>query len=386
MAKWNLFKREANYDLTRPSRWFDFFGGSDTNAGEKVTKKSALKLSAVWSAVSLRSSLIASFPKYTYIKQGDTKRSTTDDVYRIIAHQPNPYMNSFTFWELLNTWLDLWGNSYAIISRKRSGELSALSPVHPSIVDPVVVDNKLIYRIKGTINREYDPRDILHFKDMSLDGITGLSKIEQAKEAIGLGLAAEKFGSEFFSKGGHSKGVLETDQALGDEAYKRFSEGWKKNANHGTPLLEYGIKYKQITIPPDQAQFISTREFQLQDVARIFNVPPHLLADLSRATFSNIEHQDLQFVKYALRPTSERYEHELEWKLYNKSLGEKFVRFDLDDILRGDMTSRSNFYSSAIANRWMSPNEVRSKENMNPYEGGDTYENPNTTSNGQESN
>ena len=386
MANWfnKARKRADDTDLKNPKAWLLAVLGGETASGVKVNQETALKFSAVWAAVSLRSSLIASFPKQVFEKSGNTKTEINDDIHKLIAYRPNPYMNAFTFWELNNTYLDLWGNAYNIITWSKKKPIG-LTPVHPSKVEVKLSDKGIPYyqisEVGKGVDGNYKAQNILHFKDLSLDGLVGKSKIMQAKESIGLGLAAEKFGSEFFGKGGHSEGVLEMDSNLGDEAYETFQKRWSKNANHGVPLLEYGIKYKQITIPPEAAQFIATRQFQLQDVARTFGVPPHLLADLSRATFSNIEHSGQQFVQYFMRPTVERYEHEIETKLMGDKLGEKFARFNLDDLLRGDMTARANYYSSAIAATWMSPNEARAKENMNPRDGGDTYENPNTNTN-----
>jgi HK97 family phage portal protein len=377
-------KKERAYDsdITNPAELLGI--GAKTSAGITVTKETSLKFTAVLAAVSLRSSLIASFPKQVFETIGDNKNKVNDSLSKLLAFRPNPYMNAYTFWELNNVYLDLWGNAYNIITRSR-GEAIALTPVHPVYVEVVVVDNKIVYRVSGTnssLDKDYKLMDMLHFKDMSTDGLVGKSRITLAKESIGLGLAAEDFGATFFGKGGHSDAVLEMDGQMGDEAYKTFVERWSKNVNHGTPLLEHGIKHKNIIIPPENAQFLATREFQVQDVARIFNVPPPLLFDLSRATFSNIEQQDIQFVKYGLRPTVERYESEIEWKLIPDSeIGEKEVRFNLDAMLRGDMDARSKFYASAITNTWLSPNEVRGFENLNPREGGDTYENPNTSSN-----
>jgi HK97 family phage portal protein len=230
------------------------------------------------------------------------------------------------------------------------------------------------------LDKDHPPKSILHFKDLSLDGVVGKSRIIQAKEAIGLGLAAEKFGAEFFGNGSQARGVLEHPGMMGDEAYANFKKSWESRGHHSTPILEEGMAYKQITIPPEAAQFIASREFQLQDIARVYRVPPHLLADLSRATFSNIEHSDIQFVKYTLRPLVKRYEQELEVKLLGKDLGKKNIRFNLDGILRGDTAARSQYYATMKQNKIMTTNEIRAHENMNPIEGGDILENPSTTS------
>ena len=352
--------------------------------GTDVTSESSMKFTGVLSAVSLRSELAASFPKgiYRNTKVG-REEIFNDPLYKILAYQPNPFMNAFTFWELVNTHLDLWGNAYVFISRY-SGKVTGLTPVHPSKVTLKVDGGKLYYIVSDTgdkvLDKAHSPDRFLHFKDISFDGLIGQSRIALSKKAIELGLEAEAFGLDFFKKGGNSKGVIEMEGSMGDEAFSTFKKRWDANADHGTPLLDTGMKYKQLVIPPDDAQFIMSREFQLQDVARIFRVPPHLLADLSRATFSNIEHSDIQFVKYGLRPMVKRYEHELELKLLGDDLGKKSIRFNLDGILRGDTASRSQFYATMKQNKIMTTNEIRAHENMNPIDGGDILENPATSS------
>lgn len=382
----SVFKRNSTTtDLTNPKAWLLQALGAGTNSGQTVTEETSLKFTGVLAAVGLRSSLLASMPIMVYKRIADGRQELPEDpVFRLLAYQPNPYMNAFTFWELINTHLDLWGNAYAIITRK-NGVPFAISPVHPSLVEPKV-DGGLNYAIlkpdEFGLKPSYKPQDILHFKGISTDGIKGKSPIMLAKESIGLGLAAEKFGATFFNNNGHSRGIIEAPRQVGDTVKKALKENWEKNKDHGTPLLEDGMTYKPLSIPPEDAQFIGTRQFQIQDIARIYQVPPHLLGELSRSTFSNVEHSDIQFVKYGLRPMVKRYEKELELKLFPADLYVKSIKFNLDGILRGDTASRVAYYSSGIQNRWLSPNEARAMENMNPREGGDIYENPNTTSNG----
>jgi HK97 family phage portal protein len=303
-------------------------------------------------------------------------------LYNLLAYSPNKYMNAFTFWELMNTYLDLWGNSYAYISRY-GGKVAALTPIDPTKVVPMVENGRFFYRVKDTRDQVLDgdksPDKLLHFKDISFDGLVGISRIAYAERAISLGISAEKFSKEFFDKGGHSKGVIEMEGQMSDDAYQTFKKRWDQNANHGTPLLDLGKKYKQLTMPIEDAMFISARQFQLQDIARIFRVPPHLLADLSRATFSNIEHSDIQFVKYSLRPMVKRYEHELETKLLGDQLGKKNIRFNLDGILRGDTATRGEYLSKMVSSQIMMQNEARAMENLNPVEGGDQFLAPFTT-------
>jgi len=361
----------------------------NADGGAKVTKKTAMKFTGVLSAVSLRSELLASFPKMIYRLTPDGRVEIPDDpLYKILAYQPNPYMNAFTFWELVNTHLDLWGNAYVFISRY-GGNPKALTPVDPDKVELKVDGGKLHYIVKDTgdkvLDKAHSPDKFLHFKDISFDGIIGQSRISLANDAIAIAQSAEAFGKEFFDKGGHSKGVIETDQAMGDDAFASFAKRWKANANYGTPVLDNGKKYKQLQIPMQDAQFIATREFQLQDIARVFRVPPHLLADLSRATFSNIEHADLQFVKYGLRPMVKRFEHELELKLLGADLGKKTIRFNLDAILRGDTASRISYFAGLKQNELYTTNEIRKMNGDNPIDDpkADLLANPATSSNKQ---
>ena len=367
MARLRLFKAVKKNLANTFSTWLASIGGDNTASGENVTQENSLKFTGVLSAVSLRSDQIAASPKEIIIDSGGRIEVQNDDpLFMLLNHTPNPHMNAYTFWELNNTYLDLWGNAYNYITRSK-GVAVALSPIYPWNIKPEVVKGKLIYKNEDSrFPTEIKPKDIIHFKDISLDGIIGKSRILLAKEAIGLGLAAEKFGSEFFGNGSQARGILEHPSEMGDKAYNRFKESWEKKENMSTPILEEGMTYKQITIPPEAAQFIASRQFQLQDVARVYRVPPHLLADLSRATFSNIEHSDIQFVKYTLRPLAKRYEHELEVKLLGDEIGKKKIRFNLQAILRGDTKTRAEYLTKMVASKIMNRNEARAIENLNP--------------------
>lgn len=386
MAKFKLFSRSTS-DLKNPKQFLIDILGGETSSGQSVSEETSLKFTGVWSAVDLRSSLLASMPVNVYDKTDSGRIEVNDEIYKILAYQPNPYMNAYDFWMLMNNYLDLWGNAYAVITRSR-GKVVALSPVHPSAVTPEATQKEIIYKITNNdlpgFKPVYGSSEMLHFRGLSIDGVKGKSPIRNAAEAIGLGLAAEKFGASFFNGNGISRGVLEMDNHLDDASKKAFSEAWKKNSDHGTPLLEYGIKYKSLSIPPEDAQFLGTREFSMQDIARIFHIPPSLLGDLSRSTFSNIEHSDIQFVKYGLRPMVKRYEKELEVKLLPDRLGERTIRFNLDGILRGDTAARGAFYSQMRTNKIMTANEIRKLENLNSIDGGDILENPATSKNEQD--
>jgi HK97 family phage portal protein len=379
----DLETRAADFDL-KGETLLDYIN-SNTD-GVTVTQETSMKFTGVLAAVSLRSKLLASFPQAIFKLTKDGREELTDDpLHKILAYQPNPFMNAFTFWELVNTHLDLWGNAFVYISR-HGGNVRQLTPVMPSKVKIIAESGKLIYRVSGTgdkvLDGDHSPDKFLHFKDISFDGIIGQSRISLAKDAIALGMSQEKFGKEFYDKGGHSKGMLETDQSMGDDAYNTFKKRWQENANFGTPLLEHGLTYKAIPIPMGDAEFIGSRAFQIQDIARIFDVPPHLLGDLSRATFSNIEHSFLEFTTISLRPMVKRYEHELEAKLLGDDLGKKIIRFNLEGMLRGDSAARAAYYAALKQNKIATTNEIRKIEGMNPSEdpSADKLENPATSS------
>jgi len=383
MARKGWFKRTTT-DLTNPSAWLLKILGGDTSSGTAVTEESSLKFTGVWTAVDLRSITFASMPVGVFKKTDDGREKlNSDPVYKLLAYKPNDFMNAFDFWQLMNNYLDLWGNAYAHITWSK-GVPTALTPIHPADVTPEVIGGKLTYLVAedgDRFNGSHKSKNMLHFKGLSTDGITGKSPIRNADEAIGLGLAAEKFGAKFFNNQGISKGVLEMDGSLDEESRAAWGKSWQKNQDHGTPLLEYGIKYKALNIPPEDAQFLQSRTFQLQDIARIYHIPPPLLGDLGDASFSSIESLQIQFIIYGLRPMVKKYEKELETKLFPNELGEKDIIFNLDGLMRGDTATRAEYYSKMIASRVLSPNDVRKLENMNPYPGGDAYENPNTISN-----
>jgi HK97 family phage portal protein len=217
--------------------------------------------------------------------------------------------------------------------------------------------------------------EVIHFRMLSRNGITGISPIAAARESIGLGLAAEKFGADFFNKGGNLKGVLETESHMDDKVFQAWKAHWEKYyggavGDHTTPILEYGLKYKPLGIPPNDAQFIETRIFQLQDIARFFNVPPTFLADLSRSSFSLGEMLDMQFVKYSLRPLVKREEVELEAKLVNRTeRGTISIKHNMDGLLRADAKTRAVFGQTMVMTGTFTRNEVREIENKAPLEG-----------------
>lgn len=364
-------KNTGEFDsMTSPS-----YPGRVFRVGDiSVNNERAMRFTAVFAAIRLRAENIASLPKIIRKKGLDGSRidANSHAIYKILKYKPNSFMNVFSFWEYLNACLDGWGNAYAIIQRKRNGDPSELIPIHPSYVTPLLRNGKKWYIVMsgGQFDNTYPDDDILHFFSLSNDGIKGVNPITYNSAAISAGISAQDFGNEFFAQGGNLKAVMETDKTMDAPSMTSFMEALNIATNHGTPLLDQGVKYKQIGIAPEAAQMLQTRTFAIQDIARIFNVPPPLLAELTRSTFSNIEHQDIQFAKYSIRPTVKRYETELECKLlFDDELGNYEIKFNMEGMLRGDTKTRAEFYHVAVQDGWLSRNEVRLLENMNPKEG-----------------
>lgn len=294
-------------------------------------------------------------------------------------------MNSFSFMELMNARLQLYGNAYAVIIFNNSGEPIELIPVDTYSVTVKILNGEPFYLIRDNemgIDGIYFYWQVIHFKMLSRNGIIGLSPISAAREGIGLSLAAEKFGADFFAKGGNLKGTIETDGHIPDKEFKEWKQRWDKYyggaiGDHTNPILEWGMKYKQLGIPPNDAQFIETRQFQVQDICRFFLVPPPLIGDLSRATFSNGEQQDLQFVKYSLRPLVKREEIELEYKLVSRrEEGTIDIDFNMDGLLRADTRTRADYELKLVQGGILTRNEAREIENKKPLPGLDEPLNP----------
>jgi len=339
----------------------------------------ALTLTAVWCAIRLLAESVSSLPISVYTKQanGDKLEDTKSPIYKLVKFKPNYYQNKITFFEFIMLSICTEGNSYVQIVRNNSGTPVQLICLSPSDVTVVVNNNELFYQVDG--GSVLDSSDVLHIKTITDDGVTGLSPISQCAKALNWGVSLEEFGSTFFSNGAKPSSILQTDRALSDTALQRLKSSFNNNYaklknSNSTIVLEEGLTFKPISISPEQAQFLSSRQFSIEEVARIFNVPPHMLKDLSKSSFNNIEMQSQEFVTYTLMPYLTRIEQEMNLKLFRTNeLGKTFVEFNVNGLLRGDVKSRTEAYKTAITNGYMSINEVRQKENMNSIEGGDKH-------------
>jgi len=338
----------------------------------------ALTLTAVWCAIRLLAESVSSLPISVYTKQknGDKLEDTKSPIYKLVKFKPNYYQNKITFFEFIMLSICTEGNAYVKIVRNNSGTPVELICLDPEIVNVVINDNQLYYQTESGV---LDSADVLHFKTITDDGFTGISPIDQCAKALKWSESLEQFGSTFFSNGAKPSSILQTDRALSDTALQRLKTSFNNNYgklknSNSTIVLEEGLTFKPISISPEQAQFLSSRQFSIEEVARIFNVTPHMLKDLSKSSFNNIEMQSQEFVTYTLMPYITRIEQEMNLKLFRTNeLGKTFVEFNVNGLLRGDVKSRTEAYKTAITNGYMSINEVRQKENMNSIEGGDKH-------------
>jgi HK97 family phage portal protein len=386
-----IFKsRDKPTDSTAGSSYRFFFGG--TASGKTVTERSAMQMTAVYSCVRILSEAIAGLPLhlYRYTENGSKEKAIDHPLYELLHDEPNPEMTSFVFRETLMTHLLLWGNAYAQIIRNGKGEVVALYPLMPNRMRVDRDENGQLYyeyqtsqdeahTMTGSLVR-LSPYDVLHIPGLGFDGLVGYSPIAMAKNSIGMAIACEEYGAKFFANGATPGGILEHPGVVKDP--ERVRESWNTafggsaNSNK-VAVLEEGMKYTPISISPEQAQFLETRKFQIDEIARIFRIPPHMIGDLEKSSFSNIEQQSLEFVKYTLDPWVSRWEQSMRRALLRPEEKKTyFFKFNVDGLLRGDYQSRMNGYATARQNGWMSANDIRELENLDRIpaeEGGDLY-------------
>ena len=380
--------RDAPKNATAGSGYSFMLGSSAS--GKSVNERSAMQITAVYSCVRILSEAIASLPLHLY-KYTDTGTAKATDhlLYFLLHDEPNKEMTSFVFRETLMTHLLLWGNAYAQIIRNGKGEVLALYPLMPDRMNVDrdesgnIVYEYMVSQEDAPINSgstvKLSPHEVLHIPGLGFDGTIGYSPIAMAKNAIGLAIATEEYGSKFFANGATPSGILEFPGTV--KELERVRESWNKGFGgenkHKVAILEEGMKYTPISISPNEAQFLETRKFQIDEIARIFRVPPHMIGDLEKSSFSNIEQQSLEFVKYTLDPWVVRWEQSIKRTLLlPDEKGTYFAKFNVDGLLRGDYQSRMKGYATARQNGWMSANDIRSLEQQDlipDEEGGNLY-------------
>jgi phage portal protein, HK97 family len=363
-----------------------------TTSGKNVNEMTALQTTAVYACVRILAEAIASLPIHVYKHTDEGKEQDVNhQLYYLLHDEPNPDMTSFVFRETLMSHLLIWGNAYAQIIRDGRGQVLALYPLLPDRVS-VKRDDKgelyYVYQRSEEGNPNFKDKDniilkkceVLHVPGLGFDGLIGYSPIAMAKNAVGMTLATEEYGASFFANGANPGGVLEHPGILKDPSKVR--ESWNQvyqgtNNSHKVAVLEEGMSYKTIGIPPNEAQFLETRKFQINEIARLYRIPPHMVGDLEKSSFSNIEQQSLEFVKYTLDPWVVRFEQAFQKALLLPDEKKTyFIKFNVDGLLRGDYQSRMNGYAIGRQNGWLSTNDIRHLEDMNPLskeEGGDLY-------------
>lgn len=377
----------------------DWYSGTDfrylfgpTTSGKAVNEFTAMQTTAVYACVRILSETLAALPLqlYRYTDKGK-ERVYRHSLYRLLHDEPNPEMTSFIFRETLMSHLLIWGNAYAQIIRDALGRIIALYPLRPDRMSVYRDEQGNIRYVYTKVNDEnphikpygqvsLDRKDVLHIPGLGFDGLVGYSPIAMARNAVGMTLACEEYGASFFANGANPSGVLEHPGILKDPA--RVRDSWNAvyqgsgNA-HKVAVLEEGMKYQQIGIPPEEAQFLETRKFQLNEIARLYRIPPHMIGDLEKSSFNNIEQQSMEFVKYTLDPWVIRWEQAMQKALFLPGEKEEyFLKFNVNGLLRGDYESCMKGYSIGRQNGWLSANDIREMEDQNPIpeeDGGDLY-------------
>jgi HK97 family phage portal protein len=379
--------RDKPRDYYSGSNYSFLFGG--TTSGKTVNEFTAMQTTAVYSCVRILSEALASLPLHVYRYTSTGKERVYDHpLYHILHDEPNSEMTSFVFRETLMSHLLIWGNAYAQIIRDGAGRVVALYPLLPNKME-VWRDKsgEIYYTYSRTSDENYRDgpavlrrQDVLHIPGLGFDGLLGYSPIAMAKNAVGMTIACDEYGASFFANGANPGGVLEHPGVLKDP--KKVRDSWNdvyrgSNNAHKVAVLEEGMKYQQIGIPPEEAQFLETRKFQINEIARLYRIPPHMVGDLEKSSFSNIEQQSLEFVKYTLDPWVIRWEQALQRSLFlPKEKTEYFIKLNVDGLLRGDYQSRMNGYAIGRQNGWLSSNDIRLLEDLNPIpeeEGGNLY-------------
>lgn len=358
------------------SFWFEPvpFNGSFGSIGGDA----AMQLTAVYASVRVLAESISTLPFILYKtrKDGGKKRITKHWLYKLFARRPNSFQNPMEFREMMQGHLALRGNAFARIYGNAQGEVTDLIPVHPDRVqiEPLSATGWR-YRVTNPDGSTdlVSRGEMFHIKGLSSDGIIGYNPIQLARKAIATGLAAQDYGNRFFQNDAKPGGWIEyPGQFKDDDTRKKWREQWQQSQSgvnrNKTAVLEFGMKYHELTLSNDDAQFIETRKFSIVEIARIFRVPPHMIGDLEKATFSNIEQQSLEFVVHTLTPWLVRWEEAIRFNFIDDE-DDLHVEFPVLSMLRGDSAARKDYYHSGILDGWMTRNEARISESLDPLPG-----------------
>ncbi len=378
----NSIKRALSIEnpSTPISQWVESMYG--TSSGQTVSVKSAMGLSVVYACIKVLSEDIASLPLHVYERVGDrTVLAENHKINRLIGVEPSPLYTPYVFHETLIAQAASSGNGYALMHTSRSGQIEELELLDSNKITPKVVkvdDRKRVFYYMQGKKEPYSDEEILHLPALSMNGIVGQSPITQLRETVGEAMAMVEHGNNFYTHGAKLSGAIEYPGVLGEEGIKNIRDGWNrthtgKNAQ-GTAILEGGATFKPISLSPEDLLFIEGRKFSVEEIARAYRIPLHMLNSLDRATFSNIEQQSIDYVKNCLHPWTIRVENEYNRKLFtNAEQGRYFVKYDLESRLQGDSKAQAEYYSKLFQVGALSQNDIRQRLGMNPIENGDKY-------------
>lgn len=375
--------QEQRASMAAAGTWLNNNVGGKSASGKNVNPNTGLTFTAVYAAIRVLAESIAGLPLKVYRREGNTtNQAETHPVYKLLHQAPSGEQTTYSWRETIMGHVLTYGNGYSEIIRNGAGMPVAIYPIHPERVTITRIDDRLVY----VYTHDKDQRailadDVIHIAGLGFDGLQGYSPIKLFREAIGMGLAAEEFGSSFFGNAARPSGVLSHPGQLTQEAAQRLRDSWGSmhrgsNKAGKVAILEEGMRWDHLSIPPDDAQFLESRQFQVREIARIYRVPPHLLADLEGgASFASIEQMSMDFLRYSLRPWLVRWEQELMRKLL-ADRRRYYIEHSADALLRGDTTTRFNAYKIGREGGWLSVNDIRRLEGMNTVDGGDSYLQP----------
>ena len=375
-------EKETRHTLRDPSWWKTVFTGSSSYSGETVTQDSALRQSVVWACVQAISQDVASLPIKMYSRISENSREPISDhpVAKLLHTAPNGEMSPFTFKQTMTAHVLLYGNAFAQIERNQQGQPIGLWILLPENMSVSVSEGEVLYTYTtGSGQAVLQSKDVFHLKGMGHDGILGFSPIEYAKMVIGDMQAMQKSGGSFFANSSRPSGILSHPAKLSEDASKRLRQSWdglyQGSSSVGkTAILEEGLKFNAMSIPHSESQWLEARQFAVIDICRMYRMPPHVVQDLTHATYSNIESQQIQYLSQTLMPWLRIWEQEVNRKLLSVDDRSVYAEFLAEEALRGNTLDRYSAYRTARESGWLSINEIRKRENLNTIgEEGDKF-------------
>lgn len=355
--------------------------GESSDGSISVNSRNGSRLSSVFSCVKVISESIGMLPLSLFEKKGEGREKINDDLYYLLAVEPNEWMTAQEFWEMAGVKLGFEGNFYAYINRV-GGKVVELLPIVGSVTKKQGKDYQVWYEVYANGTKVNVPQEnILHIPAMTIDGVTGVNPITYMRKTFEIALQSERLGSKFLANASRPAGILTTDANLNAEQMGEYQKIWEEKHGGGnnfrTALLGNGFKYTPTSMSAGDMQFLESRQMTRSEIAGIYRVPPHMIGDMSGATFSNIENQGQEFVTHCLMPYLTRIESRIRKQLIPENKRKvQYVKFNASALMRGDMEARGNFYTKLVQNGALSPNEIRSLEDRQPREGGDIYLTP----------